>query len=140
MISSYVNQTIGYLEHFDSNLSLTFQIGNGQFVEDAVGNMIEVASTVVVHASVSIKKDSKPLLEDAQMGRNIIYLKGRMIGDWNGLILDYQSVAQAVLTDSTGNIITGQWQFIPVAQNRIATYLEVRKKYIEGRLTMAGKV
>lgn len=119
---------------------MTFQVGNGQFVEDAVGNMIEVASTVVVHASVSIKKESKPLIEDAQMGRNIIYLKGRMIGDWNGLTLDYQSVAQAVLTDSSGSIITGQWQFIPVAQNRIAIYLEVRKKYIEGRLTIAGKV
>ncbi len=140
MISSYVNQTIGYLEPFNSNLTLTFQTGNGQFVEDAVGNMIEAVSTVIVQASVSIKKDSKPLFEDAQMGRNIIYLKGRMIGNWSNLVFNYQLTASAVLTDSSGSIITGQWQFMPVVQNRIATYLEVRKRYIEGRLTVASKV
>jgi hypothetical protein len=37
-------------------------------------------------------------------------------------------------------MVTGQWQFIPVPQNRIATYLEVRKRYIEGRLTIASRV
>jgi hypothetical protein len=140
MISSYVNQTIGYLELFNSNLTLTFQMGNGHFVEDAVGNRIETVSTVIVQASVSAKKDFKPLFEDAQMGRNIIYLKGRMIGNWSNLIFDYQLIADAVLTDSSGSIVTGQWQFIPVPQNRIATYLEVRKRYIEGRLTITSRV
>jgi hypothetical protein len=140
MISSYVNQTIGYLEPFNSNLTLTFQMGNGHFVEDAVGNRIETVSTVIVQASVSAKKDFKPLFEDAQMGRNIIYLKGRMIGNWNNLIFNYQLIADAVLADSSGTVTTGQWQFIPVPQNRIATYLEVRKRYIEGRLTVASRV
>ncbi len=115
-------------------------MGNGHFVEDAVGNRIETVSTVIVQASVSAKKDFKPLFEDAQMGRNIIYLKGRMIGNWSNLIFDYQLIADAVLTDSSGSIVTGQWQFIPVPQNRIATYLEVRKRYIEGRLTITSRV
>jgi len=115
-------------------------MGNGHFVEDAVGNRIETVSTVIVQASVSAKKDFKPLFEDAQMGRNIIYLKGRMIDNWSNLIFDYQLIADAVLTDSSGSIVTGQWQFIPVPQNRIATYLEVRKRYIEGRLTIASRV
>jgi len=115
-------------------------MGNGHFVEDAVGNRIETVSTVIVQASVSAKKDFKPLFEDAQMGRNIIYLKGRMIGNWSNLIFDYQLIADAVLTDSSGSIVTGQWQFIPVLQNRIATYLEVRKRYIEGRLTITSRV
>lgn len=115
-------------------------MGNGHFVEDAVGNRIETVSTVIVQASVSAKKDFKPLFEDAQMGRNIIYLKGRMIGNWSNLIFDYQLIADAVLTDSSGSMVTGQWQFIPVPQNRIATYLEVRKRYIEGRLTITSRV
>jgi len=115
-------------------------MGNGHFVEDAVGNRIETVSTVIVQASVSAKKDFKPLFEDAQMGRNIIYLKGRMIGNWNNLIFNYQLIADAVLTDSSGSMVTGQWQFIPVPQNRIATYLEVRKRYVEGRLTIASRV
>ncbi|MFN9557175.1 MAG: hypothetical protein ACK55Q_12440 [Dolichospermum sp.] len=140
MISSYVNQTIGYVEPFNSNLSLTFQTGSGQFVEDAVGNIIESVSTVIVHASVSIKKDFKPLYEDAQMGQNIIYLKGRKIGNWGNLDINYQTTAIAVLTDLMGDAVTGQWQFIPVVQNRINGYLEGRNKYIEGRLTIAGKV
>lgn len=115
-------------------------MGNGHFVEDAVGNRIESVSTVIVQASVSIKKDPKPLFEDAQMGRNILYLKGRMIGNWSNLIFNYQLTASAVLTDLSGTVTTGQWQFIPVVQNRIGTYLEVRKRYIEGRLTIASRV
>lgn len=115
-------------------------MGNGHFVEDAVGNRIETVSTVIVQASVSAKKDFKPLFEDAQMGQNILYLKGRMIGNWSNLVFNYQLIADAVLTDSSGSMVTGQWQFIPVPQNRIATYLEVRKRYIEGRLTIASRV
>lgn len=141
MLDSYVSQTIGYLTFpdYSSNLTLTFKSGTNQFVEDAVGNLIPVSTDVVVTAAVT--DDSQPRLipEIAETGQQIMRLKGHLTSNLPSTI-NYQSIANGVLTDSQGFQVTGVWRFTPVVQNRISTYLTSRNKFIKGTLTIATKV
>jgi hypothetical protein len=141
MIDSYVSQTIGYLNkpHFAANLSLSFKYGNGQFIEDAVGNLIESVTTVIVTATVSDDSQSRLIPEVAEIGQQVMRLKGRLTSNLPSGI-GYESIANAVLTDSQGAQITGVWRFTPVVQNRVSSYLNVRNKFIKGTLTIASKV
>lgn len=141
MLDSYVSQTIGYLTFpdYSSNLTLTFKSGTNQFVEDAVGNLIPVSTDVVVTAAVT--DDSQPRLipEIAETGQQIMRLKGHLTSNLPSTI-NYQSIANGVLTDSQGFQVIGVWRFTPVVQNRISTYLTSRNKFIKGTLTIATKV
>lgn len=141
MIDSYVSQTIGYLKkpHLAANLSLTFKSGNGQFIEDAVGNLIENFTTVTVTATVSEDLQSRVIPEVAEIGQQVMRLKGRLTSELPAGI-NYEDLATAILTDSQGTQITGVWRFTPVVQNRISSYLNARSKYIRGTLTVASKV
>lgn len=141
MIDSYVSQTIGYLKkpHLAANLSLTFKSGNGQFIEDAVGNLIENFTTVTVTATVSEDLQSRVIPEVAEIGQQVMRLKGRLTSELPAGI-NYEDLATAILTDSQGTQITGVWRFTPVVQNRISSYLDARSKYIKGTLTVASKV
>lgn len=141
MIDSYVSQTIGYLKkpHLAANLSLTFKSGNGQFIEDAVGNLIENSTTVTVTATVSEDLQSRVIPEVAEIGQQVMRLKGRLTSELPAGI-NYEDLATAILTDSQGTQITGVWRFTPVVQNRISSYLNARSKYIRGTLTVASKV
>lgn len=141
MIDSYVYQTISYVNkpHFAANLSLAFKVGGGQFIEDAVGNLIESVTTVIVTATVSDDSDPRAIPEIAELGQQVMRLKGRLISQLPPEI-DYQSVATGVLTDAQGTTVTGTWRFKPVVQNRISSYLLTRNKYIKGTLTVASKV
>ncbi|MFZ9728203.1 MAG: hypothetical protein ACO3CD_04250 [Candidatus Nanopelagicaceae bacterium] len=141
MIDSYVSQTIGYLNkpHFAANLSLTFKSGNGQFIEDAVGNLIENSTTVIVTATVSEDVEPRAIPEIAELGQQIMKLKGRLTSTLP-VGITYESVATGVLTDSQGMSLTGIWRFKPVTQNRISSYLLSRNKFIKGTLTIASKV
>lgn len=141
MINSLVSQTIGYLKKPDypANLSLTFKSGNGQFIEDAVGNLIENSTTVTVTAIVSDDVQARVIPEVAEIGQQVMRLKGRLTSNLPSNIT-YESVAAAVLTDSLGRQITGVWRFTPVTQNRIPSYLTARNKFIKGTLTVASKV
>lgn len=141
MIDSYVSQTIGYLKkpYLAANLSLTFKSGNGQFIEDAVGNLIENFTTVIVTATVSEDLQSRVIPEVAEIGQQVMRLKGRLTSELPAGI-NYEDLATAILTDSQGTQITGVWRFTPVVQNRISSYLNARSKYIKGTLTVASKV
>ena len=141
MIDSYVSQTIGYLKKPDypANLSLSFKSGNGQFIEDAVGNLIENSTIVVVTATVSEDNDPRVIPEVAEIGQQVIKLKGRLISNLPSNIT-FESIATAVLTDPVGGQIVGIWRFTPVPQNRIPRYLTARNKFIKGTLTVASKV
>lgn len=122
-----------------TNLILTFKSGSGQFVEDAVGNLIETSSNVVVTATVSDDSQSLVIPEVAELGQQVMRLKGRLTSELPPQIT-YESLATGLLTDSQGTQITGTWRFISVAQNRIPNYLNVRNKFIKGTLTIASKV
>lgn len=141
MIDSLVSQTIGYLKKPDypANLSLTFKSGNGQFIEDAVGNLIENSTTVTVTAIVSDDVQARVIPEVAEIGQQVMRLKGRLTSNLPSNFT-YESVATAVLIDSLGGQITGVWRFTPVTQNRIPRYLTARNKFIKGTLTVASKV
>lgn len=122
-----------------TNLILTFKSGSGQFIEDAVGNLIETSSNVVVTATVSDDSQSLVIPEVAELGQQVMRLKGRLTSELPPQIT-YESLATGLLTDSQGTQITGTWRFISVAQNRIPNYLNVRNKFIKGTLTIASKV
>lgn len=122
-----------------TNLILTFKSGSGQFIEDAVGNLIETSSNVVVTATVSDDSQSLVIPEVAELGQQVMRLKGRLTSELPSQIT-YESLATGLLTDSQGTQITGTWRFISVAQNRIPNYLNVRNKFIKGTLTIASKV
>lgn len=122
-----------------TNLILTFKSGSGQFIEDAVGNLIETSSNVVVTATVSDDSQSLVIPEVAELGQQVMRLKGRLTSELPSQIT-YESLATGLLTDSQGTQITGIWRFISVAQNRIPNYLNVRNKFIKGTLTIASKV
>lgn len=141
MIDSYVSQTIGYLKkpHLAANLSLTFKSGNGQFIEDAVGNLIENSTTVVVTATVSDDSQARVIPEIAETGQQVMRLKGRLTSELPAGI-NYEDLATAILMDSQGTQVTGIWRFTPVVQSRIPSYLNVRNKFIKGTLTVASKV
>lgn len=122
-----------------TNLILTFKSGSGQFIEDAVGNLIETSSNVVVTATVSDDFQSLVIPEVAELGQQVMRLKGRLTSELPPQIT-YESLATGLLTDSQGTQITGTWRFISVVQNRIPNYLNVRNKFIKGTLTIASKV
>lgn len=141
MLESYVSQTIGYVNkpHFATNLILTFKVGGGQFIEDAVGNLIESSTNVVVTATVSNDSQPSVIPEVAEIGQQVMRLKGRLTSELPPEI-SYESVATGVLTDAQGMETVGIWRFKPVVQNRITNYLISRNKYIKGTLTVASKV
>ena len=125
--------------HFATNLILTFKVGGGQFIEDAVGNLIQNSTNVVVTATVTNDSDPRVIPEVAEIGQQVMRLKGRLTSVLPPEI-GYQSVATGVLTDAQGMQVTGIWRFKPVVQNRIINYLTTRNKYVEGTLTVASKV
>lgn len=141
MIDSYVLQTIGYLKNpqYPTNLNLTFKVGDGQFIEDNIGNLIESFVNIVVTASVSDDSDSKVIPEVAEMGQTVMRLKGLLTSELPPEI-NYESVGTGVLTDSQGMVLTGTWRFIPVVQNRFSNYLKNRNKFIKGKLIISSKV
>lgn len=114
-------------------------MGGGQFIEDAVGNLIESSTNVVVTATVSNDSQPSVIPEVAEIGQQIMRLKGRLTSELPPEI-SYESVATGVLTDAQGMETVGIWRFKPVVQNRITNYLIARNKYIKGTLTVASKV
>lgn len=124
---------------YSANLSLSFKSGNGQFIEDAVGNLIETSTTITVLATVSDDTNPRLIPEVAETGQQIMRLKGRLISELPPDV-SYESIATGVLTDSQGTQVTGIWRFTLVTQNRIPSYLTARNMFIKGTLTVATKV
>jgi hypothetical protein len=142
-ISSLIKATIRHVPvpYMPSNLTLTFKVGTGVFDEDAVGNCVEETTELTISASVRTDKP-KPHELDGQIGTNTVLLVGRCIQPkLLPVDINPEQGAFDVLQDTaTGQEITGNFRFLPVAQNRFQEVSEHMGTKIRGYLVTIGKV
>lgn len=135
--------TASALEHLpepyfsEPNLTLTFNIGSGEFViDEETGNPLQSSSQLIVECSVSEDEKAKMGAIPGGFGTTVLYLKGRCV---NPKIMPpgitFESTAQATLTNPDESIINGNWRFTAIPQNRIKSYTETRGTMIKGILS-----
>lgn len=123
-----------------ANLTLTFAIGDGNFVIDDIGNPIESVSNTVIECSVSEDKDAQKFKEAGEIGQTVLHLKGRCLNPKKlPTAIALTMTATAVLTNPDDTTITGIWRFTSVPQNRIAAYVDTRGSFVKGTITLPAK-
>jgi hypothetical protein len=135
-IATLVKHTmVGNVPHMgEPNLKLFCSIPTGNYTTDSVGNRKPVYSEVILIASVR-EDDYKPGRQNLS-GATIEKLDviGRLVSP---LLLpvgvDHKKRYKAELTDNaTGLIKKGEFEFLPIVQNRVSNYSQIRGSSIKG--------
>jgi hypothetical protein len=146
MIEDLINSTIKNIPdpYFsDPNLSLTFKVGNGIFLEDESGNQVEQTFSYVVLASVTTDASNKEYEMPGQIGLDSLVLCGRCVNPKllpPGLV-NKEKFAIATLTDlASGQVQTGVFTFIPVVQQRFEAFTNHMGTAIKGYFSTTARV